>query len=917
MKKIFLLFLIFFSFNIYCQNIRAVAAFLHYYQLSYYATHYYYDTTIWYQIFNQSRQNEPPYPIGLKEDDQLRQDVINFVNSFNENIPWCPICDGIEIYPNSLPNAFIGESYYVQLSSSSNNFPLSWKLKSGTLPYELNLSKNNGIISGIPNVSGIYDFSVFVMDNSYKNCIGEKDYTIVSCPDNELLIDVENLWQGRVGENFYKLLNVYCGVEPYTVTISSGNLPANINITGLAFQGIPQSSGYYSFTIKVQDVNGKTGQKDIQFIVFPSNSELLAVPNAGTTAGGTEVEIYSYSGVFKPQTNVFFTIKSGNNQVGASPAEEVLFISEYKIKVKTPKHIEGLSDIVVSISSTPNPSTYTLSNGYRFAPLAFTSNQTTQDMSVIDTTFDQLFDTNQKIPSINPLPFDEPIVPMGMEFSKTEKPGRFLYLVDFYSGNLKVIDAANFKVVRTVILQNPEIAHFDPGAFDVAISEDGKYAYVIHMTPGTAHIEPPIPYNPSGSVSVIYLNNNVPPPNPILIDIDSDPSTTSIGAPEGITRIEPPPDWGFVPLSIEDVAVFKPVMMYNVGDKWPGEYLFISGVGPAEWSWIPDPNCKPSEICPVIRILNPRPIEVAVVDINPYVVTGIVIINGVPYPELRTNFMYRSFIKKIKIGTDGEFPSNQGLSFYVFQELRDKNAYVYAVNPVENKIAIIDFNTLEVLKDNLGNPIYIQTGNNPTDVKVQEVPNKGTYAYIANANDDSVSIIDTATNTELPSQYSPIYQDLQCNALDHYPTSFDTRDIGDKGYSSDFHSNTVSVYDLPNSIMRNYPYCQIDVGGAPIRIKVQPVMLLEDIGGPIQKSLTYADPSNDFTEPPKQSILINDWENVQHLQETNANPKAVLANIENFQKNMNKWVKNEDLKLKLDEDVELYKATYKALNGVK
>jgi hypothetical protein len=835
MKKIFLLFLIFFSFNIYCQNIRAVAAFLHYYQLLYCTTHYY-NTTIWYQIFNQSRQNEPIYP------------------------------------------------------------------------------------SGIPNVSGIYDFSVFVMDNSYKNCIGEKDYTIVSCPDNELLIDVENLWQGRVGENFYKLLNVYCGVEPYTVTISSGNLPANINITGLAFQGIPQSSGYYSFTIKVQDVNGKTGQKDIQFIVFPSNSELLAVPNAGTTAGGTEVEIYSYSGVFKPQTNVFFTIKSGNNQVGASPAEEVLFISEYKIKVKTPKHIEGLSDIVVSISSTPNPSTYTLSNGYRFAPLAFTSNQITQDMSVIDTTFDQLFDTNQKIPSVNPLPFDEPIVPMGMEFSKTEKPGRFLYLVDFYSGNLKVIDAANFKVVRTVILQNPEIAHFDPGAFDVAISEDGKYAYVIHMTPGTAHIGPPIPYNPSGSVSVIYLNNNVTPPNPILIDIDSDPSTTSIGAPEGITRIEPPPDWGFVPLSIEDVAVFKPVMMYNVGDKWPGEYLFISGVGPAEWSWIPDPNCKPSEICPVIRILNPRPIEVAVVDINPYVVTGIVIINGVPYPELRTNFMYRSFIKKIKIGTDGEFPSNQGLSFYVFQELRDKNAYVYAVNPVENKIAIIDFNTLEVLKDNLGNPIYIQTGNNPTDVKVQKVYTEGqwkTYAYIANANDDSVSIIDTATNTELPSQYSPIYQDLQCNALDHYPTSFDTRDIGDKGYSSDFHSNTVSVYDLPNSIMRNYPYCQIDVGGAPVRIKVQPVMLLEDIGGPIQKSLTYADPSNDFTEPPKQSILINDWENVQHLQETNANPKAVLANIENFQKNMNKWVKNEDLKLKLDEDVELYKATYKALNGVK
>jgi DNA-binding beta-propeller fold protein YncE len=316
-----------------------------------------------------------------------------------------------------------------------------------------------------------------------------------------------------------------------------------------------------------------------------------------------------------------------------------------------------------------------------------------------------------------------------------------------------------------------------------------------------------------------------------------------------------------------------------------------------------------------------RPALIGIIDLNPTICKENA---GMPCGDhSATNPDYWREAKKIlgplQIGQSGEGLGfiNQGMDFAAnYTAGPPPNSTVYAANPMENAVYRIKYTYDLVAKTvswQMEDPA-IKPLNIPTDVKVQKVevsPNNFiNYAYITNAGDDTVSIIDTAHPDVY---YDPFFPDVFCVDRDHYPTSIDTRVafIGGgktQGYSSDFHSNTVSVYDLPLSQM-NSPICEIDVGPAPIRIVVQPVPTNSEIFGVLRNSLAFAQPT-DFTTPSKQSNLIRDWENVQQLEETSANPQAVVANINAFQNNMKNWVANAALKKSVDDGVNLYRAAY-------
>ncbi len=436
--------------------------------------------------------------------------------------------------------------------------------------------------------------------------------------------------------------------------------------------------------------------------------------------------------------------------------------------------------------------------------------------------------------------------------------------------------------------------------------------------------QPPEPWNPTpGGISLINKDG-------YLIDIDGDPSTTSEGAPEGITRIASK----LYPYTISILKLEREQDYYQVGDGYPGEYAFVSGVGPQP----PNPigyichcvmgrseillldcayGCPPNYRKIVYPILEPRNIRIGIIDLNEYIITDI------SNWQLEPNPNYRKYIGGIEPGIDGHLlgTSDQGIDFYAYPNLSD--AIVYAVNPYEGKVYYFSF--LEAVRnpqnfnyqtislncfDEMNEPINCT----PTDVKVQNVNLFGipkTLAYITNAGDDSVTVIDTATNTELPYPQSPIFQDY-CTELDHYPTSFDARSIGDRGYSSDFYSNTVSVFDLPMSQM-NEQVCKIDVDFGPRRIIVQSVNTWEDIFGFIKEILKSAK-KEDFTEGPKQDNLVREWENVRKLIKTNASDNAVMAKTEAFRTHINNWVKNNELKKEINLEIDTFKASYTLRN---
>jgi len=69
----------------------------------------------------------------------------------------------LTISPASLPDAGVGNNYYVELHASGGTAPYAWKL-SGALPDGLAFDSNSATFTGIPAKAGSYRFTVTLTD---------------------------------------------------------------------------------------------------------------------------------------------------------------------------------------------------------------------------------------------------------------------------------------------------------------------------------------------------------------------------------------------------------------------------------------------------------------------------------------------------------------------------------------------------------------------------------------------------------------------------------------------------------------------------------------------------------------------------------------------------------------------------------
>jgi hypothetical protein len=82
-----------------------------------------------------------------------------------------------------LPQGKAGEPYTVQLEALGGTTPLFWGIAAGSLPVGVQLGAG-GEISGSPDDSGVYEFTVKVFDNSTPPLVAQKDFkmTVVIAP---------------------------------------------------------------------------------------------------------------------------------------------------------------------------------------------------------------------------------------------------------------------------------------------------------------------------------------------------------------------------------------------------------------------------------------------------------------------------------------------------------------------------------------------------------------------------------------------------------------------------------------------------------------------------------------------------------------------------------------------------------------
>ena len=852
-----------------------------------------------------------------------------------------------------------------KLTTYGGSGSCTWSKISGSYPPGVDLNLTTGELYGTPTTTGTYTFSVQAVDTapgislsgvrSYTiNVVqgGGFDFTPVMLPSVQasrrgswhiygvdLLPDSDKAklkeafivpGEGALPEG------ISCGCQKISDFNYRCSIEGVVNCEG---QVAPCSKrGLYKFTVGVRGtVTTMPGQsveryteRTFELPVFDGTGDAIVDPPEGTTAGGTRIKAYlQQDAVFADAVYQFRPKPDCQNALsGVSPqameSQDLVYANtasrDVRYEFTTPRGLEGCVDLGMVRPTGWLP---VLPKAYQYKTLAYAASAMDGTVHVVDTVDKTLFSPS----AMAQTPPDAS--PAGMALSDGSRPGRELYAADTATGDLLIFNASNSLYEGTVALQNKDMPYYGLGAADVAVDSRG-YAYVAHITAGLEQPHPtfpPEPWNPEpGGISVVDLTARQ------LVDVDGNPLEGTAGAPASggtaYSRIQT----RLYPYSISILKLERNQANYQPGDGWPGEYGFITGVGPQP----PEPlawNCfcrrghfvipcgtPVSCDCPEGYQLNcipnwePRPLRLGILDLNPWRVK-----TAFPW-ELESNLDYWKYLGGLDPGTDGMTlgDSNEGLDFSVASD--GQTATVYAVMHGTNQVVTFDF--LAAVRDPLNFPYSAVplTCNDPTgapiscqpsDVKIQTIGGQP-HALISAEAAGSLLTFPLADPNLLHAQ--PLQACPATSTAYHYPKALDARGdgtlvfIADPVAEGETEVGGISVVGLgpPMSMAGT---CRIPLPHGPDRIVVAPESTVAGLAETVRLDLADAAPTA-FTEPAKQDALLREWETVRHLQETSANPQAVVVNINNFQRSVNRWITAATLQTDLNQAVDLYRAAY-------
>jgi subtilase family serine protease len=179
----------------------------------------------------------------------------------------------------SLPFGITGNAYSHVLTASGGTSALSWAVVSGLLPAGLALNTTTGELAGVATTSGTFDFTAQVSSEDGLSAFAPFSLVIYQ----PLTVVTLSLPGGFVGAPYSQIVTASGGLPPYVWTISSGKLPAGLNLDGSTgeISGTPLSAASTDVTVQVRDANALTATRTVTVSV----SEPLTVSTASLLAG--------------------------------------------------------------------------------------------------------------------------------------------------------------------------------------------------------------------------------------------------------------------------------------------------------------------------------------------------------------------------------------------------------------------------------------------------------------------------------------------------------------------------------------------------------------------------------------------------------------------------------------------------------
>lgn len=203
-----------------------------------------------------------------------------FNSYFNDTWVLNTACPSLVVSPMTIPLGIKGSPYTQAFSAGSGNITYSL---TGMLPSGMTFA--NGILSGMPNQTGTFTFTVKASDQS--GCMGCRAYTlIVDCPT--LNISPINSPIGAVNAPYASNpLQTTGGTAPYTYGVTNGSLPTGLtlNTSNGVISGTPTASGSFNFTITATDAANCTGSRAYSISVISPAPPTIKVRVGGSPNG--------------------------------------------------------------------------------------------------------------------------------------------------------------------------------------------------------------------------------------------------------------------------------------------------------------------------------------------------------------------------------------------------------------------------------------------------------------------------------------------------------------------------------------------------------------------------------------------------------------------------------------------------------
>lgn len=241
----------------------------------------------------------------------------------------------------SLPSAVIGVPYSTTLATTGGVAPISWTLKTGTLPAGLTLVAATGIVHGTPTALASATPLTFEATDSTPVTPQVADSTGLTLTVAAVMaITTASLPDGKIGVAYSQTLGVSGGIAPFTWALISGKLPRGLSLntsTGV-ISGTPQAGApRASLTFQVTDSATPTAEVAtvtlsiaVPALFFPANVTdkvsptfpllplawpLTIIPGSDPLAAETQPQ--SFDPTNAEQSNIVTTalLQSGNSNL--------------------------------------------------------------------------------------------------------------------------------------------------------------------------------------------------------------------------------------------------------------------------------------------------------------------------------------------------------------------------------------------------------------------------------------------------------------------------------------------------------------------------------------------------------------------------------------------------------------------------